>query len=96
MDQAAAVLAWFENAMMFAVLLFESSSGHSDPVVPILLALVFLTLGAVIGGRLMTLMKQPAVLGELLVGLLVGNLGFLFGNAGLTVLWEGGAGEGNF
>lgn len=75
--------------MMFAVLFFESSSGHSDPVVPILLALVFLTLGAVIGGRLMTLMKQPAVLGELLVGLLAGNLGFLFGNAGLTVLREG-------
>jgi len=82
--------------MMFAVLFFESSIGHSDPVVPILLALVFLTLGAVIGGRLMRLMKQPAVLGELLVGLLAGNLGFLFGNAGLTVLREGGAGEGNF
>jgi len=74
---------------MFAVLFLESSSGHSDPVVPILLALVFLTLGAVIGGRLMRLMKQPAVLGELLVGLLAGNLGFLFGNAGLTVLREG-------
>jgi Kef-type K+ transport system membrane component KefB len=28
-------------------------------------------------------------LGELLVGLLAGNLGFLFGNAGLTVLREG-------
>jgi Kef-type K+ transport system membrane component KefB len=74
---------------MFAVLFLETSGGHSDPVVPVLLALVFLTLGAVIGGRLMTSIKQPAVLGELLVGLLAGNLGFLFGNAGLTVLREG-------
>jgi len=34
-------------------------------------------------------LKQPAVLGELLVGLLAGNLGYYFGNAGLTVLREG-------
>jgi Kef-type K+ transport system membrane component KefB len=74
---------------MFASLLFEAAGGHSDPVVPILLALVSLTIGAVMGGRLMTWLKQPAVLGELLVGLLAGNLGFYLGNPGLTVLREG-------
>jgi Kef-type K+ transport system membrane component KefB len=73
---------------MFALILLDAG-GHADPVVPILLALVFLTLGAVIGGRLMTWMKQPAVLGELLVGLLAGNCGYWFLNPGLTVLREG-------
>jgi Kef-type K+ transport system membrane component KefB len=88
MDEVPTLLV-LQNAMMLAVLFFEVSNGHSDPVVPILLALVFLTLGAAIGGRLMTSIRQPAVLGELLIGLLAGNLGFLFGNAGLTVLREG-------
>lgn len=74
---------------MFAAILLAATDGHADPVVPILLALVFLTLGAVVGGRLMTWMKQPAVLGELLVGLLAGNLGYNLGNPGLTVLREG-------
>lgn len=69
--------------------LLQASPTHSDPVVPILLALVFLTLGAVVGGRLMTLIKQPAVLGELLVGVLAGNLGYALGSKGLTVLREG-------
>lgn len=66
-----------------------AQGGHEDPVVPILLALVFLTFGATVGGRLMTLCKQPAVLGELLVGLLAGNLGYWLGSPGLTVLREG-------
>ena len=74
---------------MLALLIFSAPSAHSDPVVPILFALVFLTLGAAIGGRIMAWLKQPAVLGELLVGLLAGNLGYYFGNAGLTVLREG-------
>jgi len=43
----------------------------------------------VIGGRLMTLVKQPAVLGELLVGVIAGNVGYWLGFPGLTVLREG-------
>jgi Kef-type K+ transport system membrane component KefB len=69
----------------------EVSGFHADPVVPILLALVVLTLAAVFGGWLMTLIKQPPVLGELVAGLLIGNLAYWFGNAGITVLREGDA-----
>jgi Na+:H+ antiporter len=72
---------------MLAATLLETS--HADPVVPVLLALVFVIVGAVIGGRLMTLVKQPAVLGELLVGVIAGNLGYRLGAPGLTVLREG-------
>lgn len=73
--------------MLFSALI--APPAHADPVVPILLALVFLTLGAAVGGRIMTAFKQPAVLGELLVGVLAGNLGYWFGSNGLTVLREG-------
>ena len=65
------------------------AASHADPVVPVLLALVLLTLGAVVGGRLVTWMKQPAVLGELIVGVIAGNLGYYLGGRGLTILREG-------
>jgi Kef-type K+ transport system membrane component KefB len=66
-----------------------SLPSHADPIVPILLALVLFTLAGAVGGRLMTLVGQPTVLGELLAGLLLGNLGYLLGNSGITVLREG-------
>ena len=62
---------------------------HADPVAPILIASIFITLGAALGGLLMKWVKQPAVLGELLVGLAAGNLGYYFANPTLTVLREG-------
>lgn len=62
---------------------------HADPVVPILLALVLLTVAAALGARLMTLVKLPPVLGELMVGLLIGNVAYWLGNPGMTVLREG-------
>jgi Na+:H+ antiporter len=74
---------------MLANIHFAAATTHADPVVPILLALILLTLGAMVGGRLMTLIKQPAVLGELLVGIFAGNLGYYLGGPGLTVLREG-------
>jgi Kef-type K+ transport system membrane component KefB len=73
--------------LSFAML--DAGLSHADPVVPILIASIFITLGAALGGMLMRWVKQPAVLGELLVGLLAGNLGYYFGNPTLTVLREG-------
>ena len=64
--------------------------GHTDPVAPILLALVLISFGAALGGRAMKKIGQPAVLGELLVGMLVANLGYLFREPVTTVLREGG------
>jgi Kef-type K+ transport system membrane component KefB len=65
------------------------NTSHADPVVPVLLALVFVIVGAAIGGRLMARLRQPAVLGELLIGVIAGNLGYWLGAPGLTVLREG-------
>ena len=80
------------HAKSFLLLFAFFPSGelsHADPVVPILIASIFITLGAALGGLLMKWLKQPAVLGELLVGLLAGNLGYYFGNPAITVLREG-------
>lgn len=80
------------HAKSFPLLFAFFASGelsHADPVVPILIASIFITLGAALGGLLMKWLKQPAVLGELLVGLLAGNLGYYLGNPAVTVLREG-------
>src|SRR5437868_4651677 len=45
-----------------------------DPVAPVLLALAAILAGAKLGGDLAERIGQPAVLGELVVGILLGNL----------------------
>ena len=72
-----------------AALWASDELSHADPVVPILIASIFITLCAALGGSLMKWVKQPAVLGELLVGLIAGNLGYYLGSPALTVLREG-------
>lgn len=50
------------------------SAGHHDPVAPVLLALTVILVSAKVGGELFERMNQPAVLGELIVGVVLGNL----------------------
>jgi Kef-type K+ transport system membrane component KefB len=64
---------------------------HGDPVAPILVALMLIALGAMVGGRLMQRIRQPAVLGELLVGVLVANIAYYFHRPTITILREGGS-----
>src|SRR2546430_4556623 len=46
----------------------------ADPVAPVLLALAAILAAAKLGGQLAERIGQPAVLGELVVGILLGNL----------------------
>jgi Kef-type K+ transport system membrane component KefB len=48
-----------------------------DPVTPVLLALAVILGAAKLGGEAAVRLGQPAVLGEILVGILLGNLGLL-------------------
>ncbi len=66
-----------------------SAAEHGDRVAPILVSLMLIAMGAAVGGRWMRKMGQPAVLGELLVGMLAGNLAFYFQEPVITVLREG-------
>ncbi|MBW6440876.1 cation:proton antiporter [Patescibacteria group bacterium] len=70
--------------------------GHSDPVAPVILGLIIILFTAKIGGELFEKMNQPAVLGELVFGIIIGNLallsggflnfGHLFDNASIDIL----------
>lgn len=51
------------------------ASHPADPVAPVVLYLALLLTGAMLAGYLATRLKQPAVLGELLFGILLINLG---------------------
>ncbi len=74
-------------------LFFASASpaagSHADPAAPILIALVAMSFAAAIGGRVMQRFGQAAVLGELLIGVLVGNLGYLYHQPAITIIREG-------
>lgn len=51
-----------------------AGGGHADPIAPILLALIAILLVAKFAGEIFERLGQPAVLGELLGGVLLGNL----------------------
>ncbi|MGH9814862.1 MAG: cation:proton antiporter, partial [Candidatus Acidiferrales bacterium] len=67
----------------------EGAAAHEDPVAPILIALLGIAVAAAIGGQLMRRVGQPAVLGELLIGVIAGNIAFYFGEPVITILREG-------
>ncbi|HVF60048.1 MAG TPA: cation:proton antiporter [Thermoanaerobaculia bacterium] len=71
-----------------------AEESHGGPVVPVLLGLVVILAAAKLGGELFERFGQPAVLGELVFGVVLGNLAllgiddfeFLGTNGGLEVL----------
>jgi Kef-type K+ transport system membrane component KefB len=54
-----------------------NGGGHASPVIQVLLALAIILLAAKLGGDLMIRLKQPEVLGELIIGIILGNLALL-------------------
>lgn len=55
----------------------ETGSGHQDPVAPVLVALGLILLFAKLGGELFERLGQPSVLGELVFGILLGNIALI-------------------
>src|SRR4051812_46600733 len=47
---------------------------HQDPIAAVVLWLAVVLVGAMLGGHLAVLVKQPSVLGELCAGVVIGNL----------------------
>ncbi len=68
---------------------FPPGAGHGDPIAPILLALLLISIAAALGAAGMRRIGQPAVLGELLAGMLAANLAYAFREPVITVLREG-------
>lgn len=64
-------------AWVFAADVDSGHGGHGSVVIPALFALTIILLAAKLGGDLMVRLGQPEVLGELCVGILLGNLPLL-------------------
>ena len=74
----------------------DHGGGHASPVTPVLLGLVIMLTAAKLGGAAAERFHQPAVLGELIAGVILGNLvlfgydqlQFLATNEGISILAE--------
>ncbi len=64
----------------------HGGGGHSDPVAPVLLAIMVILLLAKVGGDLFERIALPAVLGELTIGVIIGNMAWITGWHGLDFL----------
>src|SRR5436305_15248134 len=86
MRQAAAALAVLGLLAALPASAAEAGgSDHGGPVVPVLLGLVLILAAAKPGGEIFERIGQPAVLGELLFGIVLGDLA-LAGYGGLGFL----------
>jgi Kef-type K+ transport system membrane component KefB len=54
--------------------LADTAGTHADPIAPTLLALIIILASAKLAGELFERLKMPAVLGELIAGVILGNL----------------------
>jgi Kef-type K+ transport system membrane component KefB len=64
---------------------------HPDPVAPVILGVTGILFFALVGRFAARKLGQPSVLGELAMGVLVGNIGFYLGSDFIQVLREGPA-----
>ncbi|MFQ6083799.1 MAG: cation:proton antiporter [Candidatus Aminicenantia bacterium] len=64
----------------------EGFEPQEDPIVSVLLGLIIILIGAKIGGDFFERIGQPAVLGELVVGVILGNIVLFTGWEGLSFL----------
>ena len=78
---------WFGSSVLVLMVMLAAtaawageSGGHTDPVGPVLLELVVLLAAAKLGGAIFLRVGQPAVLGELVAGVVLGNAILLTGN----------------
>ena len=75
--------------LLLPAVVYAAGGAHGDPVAPVLIALVLISIGAALGGKWMRRLGQPAVLGELLIGVLVANAMYWWGEPVITVVREG-------
>ena len=62
---------------------------HGDPIAPVILGVTSILLFAIVGRVAARRLRQPTVLGEVLMGILLGNIAWYFGVDLIAVLREG-------
>jgi len=68
-----------------------TNGGHADPAAPIILGVTAILVFAVIGRYFARRFAQPSVLGELIIGIALGNIIYLLGGDFIVVMREGRA-----
>ena len=68
-----------------------SSLQHGDPIAPVILTVTGILFFALLGRFVARKLNQPSVLGELIIGIVLGNLMYYFGSDLIVVLREGTA-----
>lgn len=81
-----------EGADAIAAAASEHSEGHTDPVAEVLLAITIILLAAKLAGDVFERIAMPAVLGELMVGIILGNWVLLTGSEVFSFLKPDGHG----
>ncbi len=66
-----------------------SAASHGDPIAPVILGVTSILLFAIIGRVAARRAGQPTVLGELIMGILLGNIAWYFGFDLIAILREG-------
>jgi len=62
---------------------------HSDPIAAVILGVTSILFFAILGRFVARKLRQPSVLGELLMGVILGNLGYYFGSDLIILLRQG-------
>lgn len=73
------------------ITLAATKTDHTDPVAPVVLWVTLIFFFAILGRYFARIFDQPGVLGELLIGVILGNLFYLFNVPLFIVLREGSA-----
>jgi len=83
---------FFPVLLLFVALpAWAASNGHADPIAPVILGVTGILFFAVLGRFAARRFGQPSVLGELLMGILIGNVGYWLGVDFIEVLRQGPA-----
>jgi Kef-type K+ transport system membrane component KefB len=62
---------------------------HSDPIAAVILGVTSILFFAILGRFVARKLRQPSVLGELIMGVILGNVGYYFGSDLITLLRQG-------
>lgn len=74
---------------LWSPIAYAAGAAHSDPIAPIILTTTGILFFAILGRLIARKLNQPSVLGELIVGILIGNILYFFGMDVVTLLREG-------
>jgi len=81
---------WFLLVGLFPAYAFALvEGGHTDPIASVILGVTTIFFFAIIGRYIARRLNQPGVLGELLMGVLLGNLCYFCGSQLVIILREG-------